>query len=299
MYFHRYLSVRGRASATFVLACGLAFCLRAQEPAAKPDDSKADKAKQDIADMIRKAMGQPPPPDPAKVQRGQGIFVANCAFCHGSSATGGEGGPDLVRSVLVLHDTNGDKIGPVVLNGRPAKGMPKFSLSEAQITDIAAFLKSQAESKAMRFSYKIQNVVTGDPKAGQAYFEAHCAECHSASGDLKGVATRYDPTTLQSRFLYPKTETFPGMPPSGPPPKPTLVTVTMPDGTRISGTLRHLDSFNVSFYDSDGNYHSLLLDRTPGIKVETHDPLASHIELLQQYSNADMHNILAYLETLK
>ena len=249
--------------------------------------------------MIRKAFGLAPAPDAEKVARGKGTFVANCAFCHGSSATGGEGGPDLVRSVLVLHDTNGDKIGPVVSNGRPAKGMPKFVLADSQISDIAAFLKSQAESKSMRFNYKIQNVVTGDAARGQLYFEAHCVSCHSASGDLKGVAARYEATILQSRFLYPKTETYPGMPPQGPPPKPTLVTVTTPDGTAMSGTLQHLDMFNVSFYDASGNYHSFLLESNPGLKVETHDPLAGHVELLQQYSDADMHNILAYLETLK
>ena len=35
------------------------------------------------------------------------------------------------------------------------------------------------------------------------------------------------------------------------------------------------------------------------IKVEVQDPLAEHVELLKKYTNADMHNILAYLETLK
>jgi cytochrome c oxidase cbb3-type subunit 3 len=283
----------------YLVVCGLAMGLAAQEPAPKPGTSDANRAKQAQAEMIRKFMGQPPGPDPVKVERGRGTFVANCAFCHGSSATGGEGGPDLVRSVLVLHDNNGDKISQVVLNGRPAKGMPKFALTDAQISDIAAFLKAQADAKAMRFNYTIQNVVTGNSKLGQEYFEGHCANCHSATGDLKGVATKYDPNALQSRFLYPKTETFPGMPMMGTPPKPTLVTVTLPDGKSLSGTLQHLDTFNVAFYDSDGNYHSFLMEQTPGIKVETHDPLAGHIELLKQYTNADMHNVLAYLETMK
>lgn len=288
MYFYRHLFV-----------CGLALCLGAQEPGGKPDNSKVDEAKEKRAEMIRKFMGQPPAPDKEKVERGRGTFTANCAFCHGSSATGGEGGPDLVRSILVLHDNDGDKVGPVILNGRPGTAMPKFALSQLQISDVAAFLKAQAESKASRFEYKIQNVVTGNPKAGQAYFEAHCASCHSAEGDLKGVATRYEPTALQTRFLYPKTESFPGMPPVGPPPKPKTVTLTMPDGKTLSGTLQHLDSFNVAFYDSEGNYHSMLLGETPNIKVEIFDPLSGHIQLLQQYSDTDMHNVLAYLETLK
>ncbi len=248
--------------------------------------------------MIRKAFGLPPAPDPEKVARGKGVFVSNCAFCHGSSATGGEGGPDLVRSALVGHDNNGDTIGPVILEGRQAKGMPKFSLTEAQISDIAAFLRSQKESKTMRFNYKIENIVTGDAGQGKAYYEAHCASCHSTAGDLKGVATRFDPVALQSRFLYPKAERAgPGMP--APPSKPSSVTVTMPDGKTMTGTLEHLDSFNVSFYDSAGVYHSFLFEAMPGLKAEEHDPLEGHIELLQQYSDADMHNVLAFLETLK
>jgi cytochrome c oxidase cbb3-type subunit III len=273
------------------LLIGLVFSLSGQEPDTKP------KPVPDRDAMVRKAFGLAPAPDPIKVERGKGTFVATCAFCHGSSATGGEGGPDLVRSAIVGHDNDGDTIGPVILNGRPAKGMPKFTLTTAQISDIAAFLRSQKESKTMRFNYKIQNVVTGNATAGQAYFEAHCVSCHSTAGDLKGVATRFDPTALQSRFLYPKNESS-GFGPPGPPPKPTLVTVTMPNGSNMSGNLQHLDLFTVSFYDQGGNYHSFPLENS-GIKVETHDPLAGHIELLQQYTDADMHNVLAFLETLK
>jgi mono/diheme cytochrome c family protein len=237
--------------------------------------------------------------DLAAVARGKQVFVANCAFCHGSSATGGEGGPDLVRSILVLHDEKGSNIGPVVQNGRPGKGMPKFTLTHDQISDVAAFLHAQADAKANRMDYKIQNVVTGDPKAGQAYFAAHCAGCHSATGDLAGIAKKYEPEALQSRFLYPKTSRYPGMPDTGPKPAPTKVTVTLPSGESISGTLEHIDDFNVAMYDSQGVYHSWLRSRNPGLEVKAADPLEGHVALLQQYSNSDMHNILAYLETLK
>jgi mono/diheme cytochrome c family protein len=242
-------------------------------------------------------MGLPPAEDPEAVARGNKDFVANCAFCHGSSATGGEGGPDLVRSVLVLHDEKGDKIGPVILNGR--KTMPKFPFTQSQIEDISAFLHSQAQAKANRMSYEIHNIVTGDPKAGQAYFASNCQSCHSATGDLAGVAARYDPVALQSRFLYPKTFSYPGMPQVGPKPKPVNVKVTLADGQTFTGTLKHVDDFSVGLYDSDGEYHSWLRDRNPGMKVELKDPLEGHAELIQKYSDTDMHNILAYLETLK
>ena len=277
------------------------LCAQTPPEPSKADDKKAEEPKPEgeLTPELRKMLGMAPPEDPAAVERGNRNFVAKCAFCHGSSATGGEGGPDLVRSLLVLHDEKGNKIGPVILEGRPQKGMPKFAMSQPEISDIAAFLRNQAQNKGNRMTYQIQNVVTGDPKAGEAYFNNKCKHCHSPAGDLAGVAKKYDAVTLQSRFLYPKTFTWPGMPSMGPPPKPTTVNVTLPSGASYSGTLKHVDDFSVSLYDSSGEYHSWLRERNPGIKVEVHDPLAGHIALLQQYSDADMHNILAYLETLK
>jgi mono/diheme cytochrome c family protein len=250
--------------------------------------------------MAAKFLGLLPAPNPEAVARGQKIFVSTCGFCHGTNATGGAGGPDLVRSVLVLHDEGkGDKIGPVILNGRPDKGMPKFNMTEAQIKDIAAFLLSRNQAAANRDTYKIQNIVTGDPKAGQAYFGAHCAGCH-ANGDLAHIASKFDPVALQNLFLYPKQHTWPGMP--GPPPDPraqTTVTVTLPSGESVSGALVHIDDFSVALRDSNHEYHSWSLGAGSGITVKIHNPLEGHIDLLPQYTNADMHNILAYLETMK
>jgi len=238
------------------------------------------------------------PVDPQAVERGKKQFVASCGFCHGANATGGESGPDLIRSVVVAHDKGGDQIGPVILNGRVDKGMPKFNMTNAQVADIAAFLHIKAEEKSNRSAYQIQNVVTGDPKSGEAYFSSHCASCHSPSGDLAHVAGKYDPVTLQARFLYPRGRVRRGqvVPQAS---TPVKVTVTPPDGKPVTGILDHIDDFNVSLRDSDGEFHSWLRDRTPGLKVEIQDPLAKHAELLDQYTDQDMHNIVAYLETLK
>jgi cytochrome c oxidase cbb3-type subunit 3 len=243
-----------------------------------------------------------PPADPEAAARGQKLFVANCAFCHGTNANGGNGGPDLVRSVLVLHDKGtGSDIGPVVKNGRPGKGMPPFPFTDAQIKDISQFLKLRHQQTSNRMQYKIANVVTGDPKTGETYFAAHCASCHSATGDLAHIATTVSkPEELQQRFLYPKENTFPGM--AGPPPDPRTqktVTVTLANGQSFNGVLTYIDDFSVALRDASGERHSWLLENDPGIKVEVHDPLEGHEKLLPQYSNADMHNVLAYLETLK
>jgi len=236
------------------------------------------------------------------VARGQKIFVATCGFCHGSTANGGASGPDLVRSVLVLHDRGtGATIGPVILNGRPDKGMPKFpNMTPAQIKDIAAFLLSRNQAAANRATYTIQNIVTGNAKAGEAWFATHCASCHSPTGDLAHVAAKFDPVALQARLLYPKQEGFPGAP--GPPPDPRMeskVTVKLASGQSFSGVLDFMDDFSVALTDSEGEHRSWLFEDNKGIQVEIHDPLEQHVRLLREYTDADMHNILAYLETLK
>lgn len=231
-------------------------------------------------------------PDPAAVERGQKIFVGNCGFCHGTTAQGGDSGPDLVRSELALDDEHGDKIGPVIEQGRPGKGMPAFHLPPDQIQDIAAFLRSRQQAAIDRNAYNILNVVTGDRDKGREYFNGagRCHTCHSPTGDLAGIAKKYDPVMLQSRFLYPR-------PGRGEQPIPAEVTVKLASGQTVSGTLEYLDDFDVALRDASGDYHSF--SRDARVKVEVHDPLAAHAELLKKYTDADMHNLLAYLVTLK
>ena len=230
-----------------------------------------------------------PVPPPDAVERGQKAFVATCGFCHGTTARGGQSGPDLVRSVVVLDDENAEHIGPVILKGRPDKGMPAFELPPAQVSDIAAFLRSLTQSAINRRDYKVQEVVTGDAKAGQAYFNGagKCNTCHSAAGDLAGVGSRYQPYALQTRFLYPG---------RGPDKKPSQVSVKLSSGQTFSGTLEYLDDFTVALRDADGAYHSWPRDAA---QATIRDPYSAHEEMLRKYSDADIHNLLAYLVTLK
>jgi mono/diheme cytochrome c family protein len=232
-------------------------------------------------------------PDPAAVERGQKIFVGNCGFCHGTTAQGGDSGPDLVRSELALDDEHGDKIGPVIEQGRPGKGMPAFHLPADEIQDIAAFLRSRQQAAIDRNAYSILNIVTGDREKGREYFNGagRCHACHSPTGDLAGIAKKYDAVTLQSRFLYPRPR------PGDSQPALTEVTVRLASGQTVSGTLEYLDDFDVALRDASGDYHSF--SRDARIKVEVHDPLAAHAELLKKYTDGDMHNLLAYLVTLK
>ena len=253
----------------------------------------------DFQKEIRDFLATGAPPDPEAVKRGQTIFAPSCGFCHGSTGRGGSGGPSLVRSVLVLHDAGtGKEIFPVVHAGRISKGMPAFPLTEEQVKDISAYLFSLVQATALRNEYKILNIVTGDAGKGGIYFKAHCASCHSPTGDLAHVASKYDPVVLQTRFLYPLMQHFPGMPPPNPA-EVSTATVKLASGQTFSGELNQIDDFSISMTDASGAQHSWEFDAEPGITYEIHDPLKGHRDLLKQYSDDDMHNILTYLETLK
>ena len=238
----------------------------------------------------REFLGLGPAPDATAAARGEKLYAPNCAFCHGEKARGAEG-PNLVRSALVLHDEKGELIAAAVAKGFPDKGMPAFStLTEGQLYDLAQYLHLQVELVANRGIYKRLNVVTGDARAGEAYFNSAggCKLCHSSTGDLAHIGTRYQPEQLQTRFVWP----------GGGRGAATVqkVTVTLPSGESISGIMKQIDDFNVSIYDASGNYRSWPRE---GLKVDVEDRLAGHRQLLDKYTDADMHNLTAYLVTLK
>jgi cytochrome c oxidase cbb3-type subunit 3 len=227
-------------------------------------------------------------PDPAAVERGRKEFGSSCGFCHGNDATGNRG-PDLIRSALVNHDEHGELIGPLVHSGRPDKGMPGLPLTSQQISDISSFLhfrvKETMATNRVPGDYPLEKLLTGDAKAGLAYFNGPggCSGCHSPKGDLAGIAGKYSPLELQSRFLYPR-----GAKPAA--------NVTLSSGKVFSGALEYMDEFDVAIRDASGTYHSW---PRAGAKVDVHDPLEAHRQLMKKYADADVHNLFAYLETLK
>ena len=174
-----------------------------------------------------------PQTDTAAVERGQKLLVDQCGFCHGANARGGSGGPDLTRSTLVQTDEDGKQLGEFLAAGRPDRGMPKFDLAPSQVTDVAAFLHSTIYLNANRRLYKILDIVVGDAKAGETYFNGagRCRACHSPTGDLKGVGSKYEPDALQGKLLLPRGRTTaPGAPsvPLYADPTGIKATVTLP-----------------------------------------------------------------------
>lgn len=236
------------------------------------------------------------PADPAVLERGRATYGVNCNFCHGSDARGGEGGPSLLRSELVLSDQNGELIGPVVQNGRPDLGMPKFNLTNTQIAEVSAYIHSFRVSGNEGARMIPPSILAGDAKAGEAYFNSKCASCHSVTGNLKGIGSRIpDAKMLQNTFLMPGGG---GRGPAAPVKVPPVTVSVTAGGKKTDGTLVRIDDFVVTLTDVDGTQRTFRRDGD-NPKVEIHDPLLPHRNLLPTYADKDIHNLTAYLVTVK
>ena len=220
---------------------------------------------------------------------GRALFQQRCAFCHGRDAAGGESGPDLTRSKLVITDDDGDRISEVVRNGRPEKKMPSFNFSADEMLSIVTFVKAQeakaAAQKGNRRGVDVSDLQTGNVEAGKQYFNGTgaCATCHSPTGDLAGIASRYQGLQLEERMLYPRDAK-------------SHVTVTLPSGQKITGTLAYLDEFTVGLRDSNGVYRSWAVSN---VKHTIDAPVHAHVDLFSKYTDDDIHNLMAYLQTLR
>jgi len=243
------------------------------------------------------AYPQRAPADPAIVDRGKALYSVNCQFCHGADTRGGDSGPSLLRSQLVQNDQNGEMIAPVVQEGRPPR-MPRFDLTLSQIADMATFLHSFAINSRDPARIRPESIVTGDAAAGQTYFTAKCASCHSITGDLKGLAARFsDPRALQQWWLMPGGDGRGGIAPEGAALRPTTATITFRNGPTFEGRLVRIDEFTVVVMEPDGTTRSFRRDgENPNVDV--HDPLQPHKALLRVYSDKDIHDVTAYLMKL-
>ena len=226
--------------------------------------------------------------------RGKLLFARDCAFCHGRDAAGGESGPDLTRSRLVARDVRGDRIRAVVHDGRVEKGMPPFpGLTIPQANDLIAFIRDQTKQlnskPGGRRGVDVADLQSGNTEQGKAYFNGagKCSSCHSPTGDLAGVARRYPAEALLEKFLYPA---------RGRERKPVEAAVKLASGETIAGEVEYVDDFIISIRGADGEHRSWPRE---SVQAALKDPYAAHQDLLRRYTDADIHNLLAYLADLK
>ena len=237
---------------------------------------------------IREFLGLGPAPNAEAAKKGEPLYDQNCAGCHGKQGRGAQA-PNLLRSPLMLHDEKGEKLAPVLKEGRT--GMPPFpSLSADDVYNISQYIHLQVELTANRGTYgqtyaALRNKPTGDAKKGEAFFQSNCASCHSVTGDLAKVGTKFTQlNALKSRFLWPAT------------PGPAQAKITTSAGKIVEGKVKTNTDFDLSLMDANGNYHYFSRAQ---VKVEIEDKLIGHRALLPKYSDADINNLAAYLVTLK
>ncbi|MEI9813436.1 MAG: c-type cytochrome [Acidobacteriota bacterium] len=226
-----------------------------------------------------------------QIQAGEQRFGAQCGFCHGRDAAGGELGPDLTRSALVSEDTRGDKIGPLLKTGRPDQGMPAFTLNAADQTAIVAFIHTQKTKfdtlGGGRRAVDPEDLAVGNAEAGRDYFEGACGSCHTGLRSLAGIAAKYRGLELLQRMLYPSGRPAPARP---------TASVKLGDGQRVTAPLAGEDEFTISILDSTGARKTY--DKS-AVTFTIDDPMAAHFTQLGKYTDKDMHDVFAYLDTLK
>jgi cytochrome c oxidase cbb3-type subunit 3 len=248
---------------------------------------------------------QRPPGDPAQIAHGKALFAVSCVSCHGADLRGGDlGGPNLLRSQVALSDRNGELILPIIQGSRQDEGMPAIPLEPQDGLAVAAYIRSVLETigsqgKPPSVGKEAPSILVGDAGAGQQYFAAKCGSCHSPTGDLQGLATRIsDPRALQTTWVSGGARRR-RMPVAGTTSRRIVtVTVTLPDATKVEGRLVRIDDFLVSVGLTDGAVRTF---RREGDipKVEIHDPMEAHRELMAVYTDKDIHDVTAYLVTLK
>jgi mono/diheme cytochrome c family protein len=207
---------------------------------------------------------------------------------------------------MVQEDENGKQLGEFLKVGRPERNMPKFELTPQELTDLATFLHAAIYQIGNRGAYKILDILTGDARAGEAFFQGagRCASCHSAAGDLQGVGAKYEPATLQERMLMPRARRRRGPPgeratPPWTEPNAVKATVTIPPAASFTGALVRLTDFDVTIYDPETKQMRSWLRKDDLPKVVLMDPLQAHVDLLRKWTDDDMRNVTAFLAGVK
>lgn len=252
---------------------------------------------------------QRPPGDPAQIARGKTLYGISCTGCHGADLRGGDiGGPNLLRSQVALSDRNGESIIPIIQGSRKDSGMPAIDMSPADAAAVATYVRSVMETIGRQgmppsVGQAAPSILVGNAGEGQAYFKAKCAGCHSPTGDLQGIATRIaDPKMLQNTWVAGGGgrggRGGRGGAAGESSARTVTVTVTLASGERTEGRLVRIDDFLVTVALADGTLRSFRRDGDVP-KVEVRDPMQAHRDLLAVYTDKDMHDVTAYLVTLK
>ena len=256
---------------------------------ASQESARAGGSAEQRAAATRAFLGLGPVPDAPAATRGAPLYQRSCAFCHGPQGRGAEG-PNLIVSDVVLGDDHGEHLVAFLKAGRPEKGMPSFkTMGDPDLKDISEFLHQEIEAVANRGTYQLQNIVVGDPDKGKAYVAANCTTCH-VPGSFEHIASKFrSADQLQRGWVWP----------SRPADNSLAITATVKthDGRMVERRVTQISDFKIILVDGAGKTH--VIERDMGVDVEIKDPLVAHQKIINTLKNIDMHNVTAYLESLK
>jgi cytochrome c oxidase cbb3-type subunit 3 len=246
-----------------------------------------------------------PPGDPAQIARGKTLFGVNCRSCHGADLRGGDmGGPNLLRSQVALRDQDGELIVPIIQGSRQQMGMPAIPISPDDAKAVAAYVRSVIETigtqgKPPDEGKPAPSILVGNASEGKSYFEVKCSTCHSPTGDLQGIATKIsDPKALQTAWVAGGERRGRGEDDPKDSARTPKATITLPSGESVEGSLVRIDDFLVTVELADGTQRTFRRNGDVP-KVAIQDPLKFHRDMLSQYTDKDIHDVTAYLVTLK
>ena len=103
-----------------------------------------------------------------------------------------------------------------------------------------------------------------------------------------GIGMRLQGLALLQRMLHPSA--------TGRAPAPPKLTVTLSTGEVVSGPQVSRDEFTIALRDAAGTTRSWPVT---DVKFTIDDPVSAHYEQLGKYTDTDMHNVHAYLQTLR
>jgi putative heme-binding domain-containing protein len=179
--------------------------------------------------------------------RGEKLFVAHCALCHGIGGTGGRG-PSLTQPQL-RRAADDRALFKIIQEGIDGTEMPgAWQLTDREILQVVDYVKSLGRTAVVN--------LPGDPIKGKELYETKggCAACHIVGGrggtagpDLTDIGARRSAAYLREALLSPGAAVPAGF---------LVVSVVKRDGQRVRGIRSNEDSFTIQLRDANNVFHS-------------------------------------------
>ena len=224
---------------------------------------------------------------PGDVQEGEGLFIENCAICHGPEGDAVPG-VELARGKF-RHASSDEELSQIIKNGIPGTAMPPGNFHEHQLTALIAYLRSMS-------AVAPETVALGNAARGKGIFEGkgQCLDCHRADGkgsylgpDLTDIGVMRRTAQLERSILEPDAEILP---------QNRWFRVVTKDGTEVVGKLLNLDTFTVQMMDSHEQLRSFQKTNLKEFGFVNKSPMPSYKDKL---SSEELSDLVAYLVTLK